>query len=75
MYSRGSLSSNGMLDAHSVNGRGKGQWTGDNSRRRHRSSGFTVSGQPPAFATSRLYTADVGQRWFAPGRARSTCWR
>ncbi len=59
VFSDGSLSSNGMLDT-SVNGRGKGQWTGDNQSTA--ASFFLVyspSGPPPLIRNQiGSYTAD-----------------
>jgi hypothetical protein len=59
VFSDGSLSSNGMID-NSVNGRGKGQWTGDNQSTA--SSFFLVyspNGPPPLISNQiGSFTAD-----------------
>ena len=59
VFSDGSLSSNGMIDS-SINGRGKGQWTGDNQSTA--ASFFLVyrPGSPPPLLRNQIgsYTAD-----------------
>jgi hypothetical protein len=54
VFSDGSLSSNGMVDT-SVNGRGKGQWTGDNQQTA--ASFFLVYNPPTAGGRPVLLTS------------------
>ena len=50
VFSDGSLSSNGMVD-NSVDGRGKGEWTGDNQQT---AASFFLVYNPPTPADVRL---------------------
>jgi hypothetical protein len=57
VFSDGSLSSNGMIDS-SVNGRGKGQWTGDNQQTA--ASFFLVYNPPTRGGRPQLLTSGTG---------------
>jgi hypothetical protein len=57
VFSDGSLSSNGMVD-NSVNGRGKGQWTGDNQQTA--AAFFLVYNPPTAGGRPVLLTSGAG---------------
>ena len=57
VFSDGSLSSNGMVD-NSVDGRGKGQWTGDNQQ----TAACVLPGLQPADRGGRPVLNDVGSR-------------
>jgi hypothetical protein len=57
VFSDGSLSSNGMIDS-SVNGRGKGQWTGDNQQTA--AAFFLVYNPPTAGGRPMLMTSGAG---------------
>jgi hypothetical protein len=57
VFSDGSLSSNGMVD-NSVDGRGKGQWTGDNQQTA--ASFFLVYNPPTSGGRPQLLTSGTG---------------